>query len=184
VFFLSAGLRTCGPGYNSSKHYPAESKNGRGGGGMRAMLDHLALNVRDVDVMLHFYGEVLGLEVERLEAFRRGEVGFPSIRVSDDCIIDFFPPALWMRDFELEEGTRRSRLNHLCLALEPKDWEACVARARAAGAPSPIGPVRRWGAHGTGISQYVLDPEGNMVELKHYSEEGPMTEADVEGRLS
>ena len=39
-------------------------------------LDHLVVNVKDVDTALKFYGDVLGLQVLRLDQFRRGKVGF------------------------------------------------------------------------------------------------------------
>jgi catechol 2,3-dioxygenase-like lactoylglutathione lyase family enzyme len=31
-------------------------------------------------------------------------------------------------------------------------------------------PVPRWGAHGTGISNYFLDPEGNLFEAQYYNQ--------------
>jgi catechol 2,3-dioxygenase-like lactoylglutathione lyase family enzyme len=39
-------------------------------------LDHLVVNVKDVDTALKFYWDVLGLQVLRLDQFRRGKVGF------------------------------------------------------------------------------------------------------------
>jgi catechol 2,3-dioxygenase-like lactoylglutathione lyase family enzyme len=40
-------------------------------------MDHIVLNVPDIDRALAFYVDVLGLEPERLDEFRRGEVRFP-----------------------------------------------------------------------------------------------------------
>ena len=54
-------------------------------------MDHIVLNVEDMDTILDFYTNVLGLEPERLEEFRQGKVGFPSVRISADTVIDLFP---------------------------------------------------------------------------------------------
>ena len=45
-------------------------------------MDHIVLNVPDIDRSLAFYMDVLGLEPERLDKFRRGEAPFPSVRIS------------------------------------------------------------------------------------------------------
>ena len=54
-------------------------------------LDHIVLNVGDIDRSLKFYIEVLGLQPERLDEFKAGKVGFPSVRINADTIIDLFP---------------------------------------------------------------------------------------------
>ena len=54
-------------------------------------MDHIVVNVSDIDEALEFYGGVLGLEVLRLDQFRRGEVGFVSVRLSGETVIDLQP---------------------------------------------------------------------------------------------
>ena len=44
-------------------------------------LDHIVLNVGDIESSLRFYTDVLGLKGERVEEFRAGKVGFPSVRI-------------------------------------------------------------------------------------------------------
>ena len=56
-------------------------------------LDHLVVNTQDLERALHFYHQVLGLELLRLEEFRAGKVGFVSARVSPQTIIDIRPIA-------------------------------------------------------------------------------------------
>ena len=51
-------------------------------------LDHIVLNVADVERSLAFYRDVLNLPAERVEAWRRGELRFPSVRVNGGTIID------------------------------------------------------------------------------------------------
>ena len=120
-------------------------------------LDHLVLSVRDTDAALRFYHEVLGLELLRLEEFRRGEAPFPSVRVSEESIIDL-----------VETGQRGDGRNveHFCLIIEPTDMDKLADELRAKGVPVKGAVGRRWGARGWGLSLYVEDPEGNTVEMK------------------
>ncbi|HSJ91502.1 MAG TPA: VOC family protein [Ilumatobacter sp.] len=117
-------------------------------------LDHIVLNVADVERSLAWYTGMLGLEPERVDEWRAGEVPFPSVRVDDACIIDLF-------------GVEPSgeNMNHFCLVVEPGDVEAVAADDRF---EHVSGPVRRWGARGDGWSVYVRDPDGILVELRSY----------------
>ena len=54
-------------------------------------LDHIVLNVGDIEQSLKFYTEVLGLSGERVDEFKAGKVGFPSVRINAGTIIDLFP---------------------------------------------------------------------------------------------
>jgi len=53
-------------------------------------LDHMVVNTHDLEQALHFYRDVLGLELLRLEEFRAGKVGFVSARVSPETIMPSF----------------------------------------------------------------------------------------------
>jgi catechol 2,3-dioxygenase-like lactoylglutathione lyase family enzyme len=117
-------------------------------------LDHIVLSCADVERSLAWYTECLGLAPERVDAWRKGEVPFPSVRVDADTIIDLFPGAADAR-----------RLDHFCLVIEPTDLAALVASRRF---DVIEGPVRRFGARGDGTSIYVRDPEGTTIELRHY----------------
>ena len=116
--------------------------------------DHLVLNVEDVERSLAFYCGPLGLEPVRLEEWRSGKAPFPSVRVSPVSIID------------LVQGPRgESNVDHICLAVEPLDWRQVID----SGVFTVLdGPGRRFGARGHGESVYVLDPDGNTVELRWY----------------
>lgn len=133
---------------------------------MYLSLDHIVLNVEDCRKMVDFYSRVLELTPLRLEEYRHGEAPFPSVRISPDSIIDFFPKKLWEEPDGPPLG--RPNQNHFCLALDQEGFNQIRGRLEEAGVPLEVGPVRRWGAHGSGVSVYFRDPEGNLVELRYY----------------
>jgi catechol 2,3-dioxygenase-like lactoylglutathione lyase family enzyme len=118
--------------------------------------DHLVLAVSDVERSLSWYTDALGLDGLRVEAWRRREVPFPSVRVDAATIIDLVP--------RLDDGGGRN-VDHFCLVVEPTDL---AVWADAAGIRILDGPDRRFGAQGVATSIYVHDPDGNTVELRHY----------------
>ena len=122
--------------------------------------DHLVLRVDDLDSALSFYTEALGLEPLRVDEFRRGEVPFPSVRISADSLIDLVPKA---------RMPGSNNVDHFCLVVEG-DLDGLASELQARGVEVMGESGRRWGAHGWGNSIYVSDPEGNTIELKSYAE--------------
>ncbi|MGK5545028.1 VOC family protein [Streptomyces sp. URMC 127] len=122
--------------------------------------DHLVLNVADVERSLAFYTGPLGLDPVRVDEWRAGRAPFPSVRVSPTTIIDLV---------ERERGdTAASNVDHICLVVEPLDWQAVVD----SGTFTVVdGPGQRFGARGNAESLYVLDPDGNTVELRWYPQD-------------
>ena len=122
---------------------------------MRAReLDHIVINVADVERSLAWYTELLGLTGERVDEWRAGEVPFPSVRVSERCIFDL-----------LAADRSGENIDHICLVVDPDDVDATVDDHRF---DVIEGPVPRWGARGMARSVYVRDPDGNTVELRSY----------------
>lgn len=117
-------------------------------------IDHVVLNVADVERSVAWYVERLGFEPLRLEEWRRGEVLFASLRLTDTFIIDLF-------------ANERSGANvdHLCLVVDPLDLDALAASDEF---DVVSGPSEVFGAQGMGRSVYVRDPDGNVVELRNY----------------
>lgn len=119
-----------------------------------AAFDHLVLRCLDVERTLAWYVDVLGLAPVRVEEWRRGEAPFPSVRISADTIVDL-----------IAGPTEDGRLDHVCIVVEPVD----LAELAASGEFDVVeGPARRFGARGDGTSLYVRDPDGLVVELRHY----------------
>jgi len=115
--------------------------------------DHIVLRCADVEASLAFYCDELGLEPERVEEWRRGEVLFPSVRIDPATLIDLF-------------GAERDgrNLDHFCLVIEPTELDALAARF-----PGAVRGDGLFGAQGFASSVYLEDPDGNTIELRSYS---------------
>lgn len=122
-----------------------------------AGFDHLVLKVEDVDRSLAWYVEMLGLGPERVDAWRAGEVPFPSVRVSPEVVIDLIPRA---------GAVAEPNLDHLCLVADADTVAAIDADRESFRVVA--GPVTRWGAQGDATSVYVLDPDDYVVEIRTY----------------
>jgi catechol 2,3-dioxygenase-like lactoylglutathione lyase family enzyme len=116
-------------------------------------LDHIVLRCADVEASLAFYCGELGLEPERADEWRRGEVLFPSVRIDPTTVIDLFAAP---RGGE--------NLDHFCLVIEPADLDALSARF-----PGSRRADGLYGAQGFASSVYLHDPDGNTIELRSYT---------------
>jgi catechol 2,3-dioxygenase-like lactoylglutathione lyase family enzyme len=138
-------------------------------------MDHIVLNVADVDRSLDFYVNVLGLKGERIAEFKAKTPGipFPSVRLNDHTIIDLFPikgdkpPALGAALDGVEDKVH-GNLDHFCFVVERGNFEDSVAELKRRGVNIHRGPISRWGAQGRTDSVYFLDPDGNEVEIRAY----------------
>jgi catechol 2,3-dioxygenase-like lactoylglutathione lyase family enzyme len=118
-------------------------------------LDHIVLISTDVERSLRFYCGQLGLDGVRVDEWRRGEVPFPSVRISPTTIVDLFPGSV-----------SGQNLDHLCLTIEPTDLDRLAASGLFEVVRGPIDHL--FGAQGYATSLYVADPDGTTVELRSY----------------
>ncbi len=119
-------------------------------------IDHIVVITADVERSLAFYVGQLGLAPVRVDEWRRDEVLFPSVRLNATTIIDLFP------------GTPNGKnVDHFCVVVEPVDL---VEVAASGGFDVVGGPADLFGAQGQGQGLYVRDPDGNVIELRHYGE--------------
>jgi len=126
--------------------------------GMPIQLDHMILPVADLDASIEFYTDILGCTYE-------GErEPFSVIRVTPDFTLQLAP-------WGTEGGV------HLAFALLRAEFDAAFDRIKAAGMPygdsfhavgNMQGPGDEVGSHGSGKATYVFDPNGHLVEIRHY----------------
>lgn len=133
-------------------------------------IDHLVLRVRDIDRTIAFYTEVIGAKLE----WRRPELGdLCHLRVGPTTLIDLVPVGSDLgKKGGAAPGKDGRNVDHFCLQVESLDVEPTIAYLRSRGAE--VGEVMsRYGAEGRSVSIYVLDPDGNTVELKGPPNEAP-----------
>ena len=124
-------------------------------------IDHVVLRVKDVAAMQAFYCDVLGCTVER----RQDGIGLLQLRAGGS-LIDLVPvDGKLGRMGGAAPGVEGRNLDHLCLSVVPFELDAILAHLQVHGVR--IGEFgARYGAEGEGPSQYLSDPEGNVIELK------------------
>ncbi|NIL94792.1 MAG: VOC family protein [Woeseiaceae bacterium] len=125
------------------------------------LIDHVVIRAADVGVLVDFYCEVLGCEIERGE----DQSGLVQLRAGLS-LIDIVAAAS-----ELGRGAgslpdqQAPNMDHVCLQIAPWDSKAILNHLHRNGVAA--GDVAsRYGADGYGPSIYIKDPEGNTVELK------------------
>lgn len=124
-------------------------------------IDHVVLRIRNLDASLHFYCDILGCTVDK----RQEAIGLIQVRAGTS-LIDLVPLAgmLGQRGGAGPVSEGRN-LDHFALRIAPFDEGKIRAHLGAHGI-EVVESGQRYGAEGTGPSVYVVDPDGNTVELK------------------
>ena len=125
-------------------------------------LDHIVINVRDVEISASWYQRVLGMEREDFGPDKRTALKFGGQKLN-------LRPA---------EHDKRSWITGTC--AEPGAVDACFITAVGPGnvvehlhscrVAIEAGPVSREGALGPISSVYCRDPDGNLIEIASYLE--------------
>ena len=119
-------------------------------------VDHVVLVSPDPERLVAWYRDHLGVQAERLDEWRRGEVPFVSLRVSSTFLID------------ITRGERTgTNVDHVALTVEDVDLDEL---ATSGSVPVEMGPGDLFGARGVGRGLYLRDPDGNRLELRTYRE--------------
>src|SRR5579871_1342198 len=123
-------------------------------------LDHIVLNVRDIEISAAWYQRVLGMEREEFGNERRTALKFGGQKIN-------------LRPFDTSDGDWVTGTNDqpgagdLCFvtAVTP---DHVVGHLHDCGVRILLGPIRRTGALGEIESVYCRDPDGNLVEIASY----------------
>ena len=131
-------------------------------------IDHVVLRVRDIGAMTKFYCDVLGAQ----HVAYRPEFGMTHLRVGTSMIDLVAVDGPLGKPGGAAPGEQGRNMDHLCLRVEPFDQDEIVAHLTKHGVA--VGNIRtRFGAEGNGVSIYLVDPEGNVLELKGPSDGKP-----------
>lgn len=125
-------------------------------------LDHLVLRVTDLARSITFYAEVLGCHVVR----RRDDLGLIHLRAGASMIDLVAVDGRLGQSGGAAAGASGRNLDHFCLRIEPFDEAALLAHL-ARYQIAPLGPAEEnFGSEGEGLSLYLRDPDGNLIEVK------------------
>ncbi len=117
--------------------------------------DHVVLVSPEPERLVEWYSDNLGLQPERLDEWRLGEVPFVSLRVSSTFLID------------IARGERTgTNVDHFALTAEDIDLDELAASGSVS---VEMGPADLFGARGVGRGLYLRDPDGNRLELRTYA---------------
>jgi catechol 2,3-dioxygenase-like lactoylglutathione lyase family enzyme len=123
-------------------------------------IDHIVLNVKDVELTAAWYQRVLGMEREEYGTKQRTALKFGGQKIN-------------VRPAEADQGSWVTGVNDqpgsadLCfITAAPPD--VVIGHLHECGVSILEGPVQREGALGPMQSVYCRDPDGNLVEISAY----------------
>jgi len=125
-------------------------------------IDHIVLRTTKLAEMLLFYGKVLGCNIER----ELPELGLTQLRAGN-ALIDLVDVNSELGKLGGGAPTKQdNNVDHFCLQIKtvsPENLKRYLAEFDI-----ELGQFEeRYGAQGFGLSIYIKDPEGNVVELKN-----------------
>ncbi len=126
-------------------------------------LDHVAIEVTDLERALSFYHDLLGMPIRDRDRYDAGEVPYVAVVAggrhlhlvptdTDEIDVGGDHVCLLLRSDEIDS---REELETLLETLRERDIEVEEGE-----------PYRRYGAYGRAWAAYVRDPDGRRVELK------------------
>ena len=130
-------------------------------------MHHFALNVQDLQVSRHFYGNILGLheltgeEIPKTLRKLVAEGKVTSFVTPDGTVLDLiWEPELQPPD--VDPHRQFTRANHLAFDIAPELFDEAVQVLEINEVVIDHGPVSR----PTGRGIYFYDPDGFMIEIR------------------
>ncbi len=120
---------------------------------------HWSIPVNDLAESERFYGEVLGLEFKG----RLGSSTMSCFAVAGHNIL------LCERKEPLRRSPQQDNRLHHAFEVAPEEWERAVQLVHEQGVPLAEPIVYREKGFFTGREMYILDPSGNMLEIRDAS---------------
>lgn len=125
-------------------------------------IDHIVLRTNHLDLMIHFYCDILGCKIERelpekfgLTQLRAGNALIDLVSVDSQLgKVGGGPPT-----------ATENHVDHFCLQIRPLSEHDITRHLSSFGIASGEF-AERYGAQGFGNSIYIKDPDGNTVELR------------------
>lgn len=123
-------------------------------------IDHIVLNVKDVEITAAWYQRVLGMEREDFGPNNRTALKFGGQKINVRPATE--SPGTWPTGVNDHPGS-----GDLCFVTAVPPDEV-VAHLHDCGIKILQGPVERAGALGPIQSVYCRDPDGNLIEISSY----------------
>ena len=126
-----------------------------------ALLDHVGVKVTDLDRSIRFYSDLFGFEMVDRRMLGNSNVEAAAMEVGGSIIF-----LLHESSFRARSAEEHGGVDHFCLTFTDPEFREILDRTKAMGVRLEGGVMPRTGATGRSDSQYILDPDGNQIEVK------------------
>ena len=126
-----------------------------------ALLDHVGVKVTDLDRSIRFYSDLFGFEMVDRRMLGNSKVEAAAMDVGGSIIF-----LLHESSFQARSSEEHGGVDHFCLTFTDPEFREILDRTKAMGVRLEGGVMPRTGATGRSDSQYILDPDGNQIEVK------------------
>jgi lactoylglutathione lyase len=125
---------------------------------------HLALTVKDMEKSLHFYCNILGMEMAFEVKDEEGNPWIYNVKVAEEQYIELMIGGINDYSYVAENVG----FSHLCLAVE--DINEVANRLRKNGVPLDVEPKL---GRDHNYQCWAKDPDGNRIEFMQFSPDSP-----------
>ncbi len=125
-------------------------------------IDHIVLRVQDLQRSVDFYNRVLQCTVVKT----RPDLGLIHLRAGMSMIDLIAVDGELGRRGGVAPAKAGRNVDHLCLQIDPFNEIEIVRHLQEQGVATLGKAAINFGAGGDGLSLYLADPDGNVIELK------------------